>query len=209
MYRTMVAAGLAVLCQAAAAHAASFTVNPTQIFLSSSDQVGAPHAEERNGPADPVPGQRRELGPDPGGQMVLEPTEDVVFFPAMLTLGPAEERKIRVGLTVAPAATEKTYRIFVEELPPVDDGKSAPGVTMRTKMGIPIFVQPAKSVSQARLKDLSASADHVSFGLLNAGTVHFTPDGVRSRVSTRRARSSATSGPTRGTCWLAVGAITN
>jgi fimbrial chaperone protein len=113
--------------------------------------------------------------------MLLEPTEDIVFFPALLTLAPREERKVRVGLATSPGPSEKTYRIFVEELPPVEVEKLAAGVTMRTKMGIPIFVQPSVTTARAQLGKGSFAGDRVSFSLQNTGTVHFTPDAIRVR----------------------------
>ena len=56
---------------------------------------------------------------DKQGQMQLTPTDDIVFFPALLSLKPGEERKVRVGRTVTPSDVEKTYRISFEELPPL------------------------------------------------------------------------------------------
>ena len=46
------------------------------------------------------------------GEMALQPTTDIVFFPALFTLTPAEERSIRVGSRVTSTAdVEQTYRI--------------------------------------------------------------------------------------------------
>jgi len=176
-----VAVGL-VLCQAAAARAASFSVNPTQIFLSGATRSAL--LTLKNESNEPLRFQVSVVswGQDPKGQMLLEPTEDMVFFPALLALGPREERKIRVGTTVAPGAVEKCYRIFVEELPPLETAKQPAGVTMRTKMGIPIFLQPPKVSGQARLEGATVSGDRLSFRLLNTGTMHFTPDAVRARA---------------------------
>src|SRR2546421_6591721 len=81
---------------------------------------------------------------DPKGAMQLTPTEDIVFFPALLSLNPGEERKVRVAATVAAKDVEKTYRIFFEELPPLVKPENAGAqVRILTKMGIPIFVSPA------------------------------------------------------------------
>jgi fimbrial chaperone protein len=174
------AAGL-TLGQAAAASAATFSVNPVQIFLSAATKSAL--LTLKNETDQPIRFQLsvHAWSQDPDGQMQLTPTTDIVFFPAMLTLQAREERKIRIGTTVPPQGVEKTYRIFVEELPPLDQKEMPAGVTMLTKMGIPIFLQPAKLTTRASLANLGVKAGRFSFRLVNSGTQHFMPEGVRVR----------------------------
>src|SRR5712691_182471 len=68
---------------------------------------------------------------DASGAVQLAPTEEIVFFPALLTLKPGEERKVRVAATVAAKDVEKTYRIFFEELPPLETPKEKAGAQVR------------------------------------------------------------------------------
>src|SRR4029077_15634724 len=74
-------------------------------------------------------------GEAPGGEMELAPTEEIILFPRLLTLEAGQERKTRVGDGAAFAASEKTYRVFVEEIPssdrPNDPGS---GVRVLTRM---------------------------------------------------------------------------
>jgi fimbrial chaperone protein len=174
------AAGLA-LGQAAAASATTFSVNPVQIFLSASTKSAL--LSLKNETDQPIRFQLsvNAWAQDPGGQMQLAPTTDIVFFPAMLTLQAHEERKVRIGATVPPGNVERTYRIFVEELPPLEKKDAPTGVTMLTKMGIPIFLQPAKPVGQAALRDLGVKDGHFGFRLQNDGNVHFMPQSVQVR----------------------------
>ena len=51
-----------------------------------------------------------------GGEMVLKPTDDIIFYPSLLTVDPGGQRNLRVGSNGAVVAKEQTYRIFVEEL---------------------------------------------------------------------------------------------
>ncbi len=174
---TMVAAGLA-LGQASAAGAASFSVNPTQVFLSATTKSAL--VTLKNESDQPVRFQLTLMSwsQAPDGQMQLAATEDIIFFPALLTLNAREERKVRVGATVPPGAVEKTYRLFVEELPPLEKKEMPNSVTMLTKMGVPIFLQPARITAQAALRDLAVAGGRLSFRLLNTGTVHFAPEAV-------------------------------
>ena len=112
--------------------------------------------------------------------MQLEPTEDIVFFPTLLTLKPKETRRVRVGSATAQDVREKTYRIFVEELPPTIATAGA-GVRVLTKMGIPIFVRPVKEVATATLNDLRQQEGALRFTLTNAGTVHIVPQSIKVR----------------------------
>jgi fimbrial chaperone protein len=166
------------LGQAAAASSATFSVNPVQIFLSASAKSAM--LSLKNETDQPIRFQLsvNAWAQSPDGQMQLSPTTDVVFFPAMLTLQPREQRNIRVGATVPPGDAEKTYRIFVEELPPLEQKEAPSGVTMLTKMGIPIFLQPAKPVGQASLQDFAVNDGRFGFRLQNNGNVHFIPQSV-------------------------------
>jgi fimbrial chaperone protein len=180
--RLGVATALAMLLSASGASAATFTVNPTQIFLSGKTTTAL--LTLRNDSEETLRFQLTAFGwqQTPAGEITLTPTQDVVFFPALLTLAPKEERRIRVGSTVSAAAQERTYRIFVEELPQ-SDGARANAVRVLTKMGIPIFIRPAKEVATADLRDLALRAGSLSFSLANRGSVHFVPQRVVVRAA--------------------------
>lgn len=113
------------------------------------------------------------------GEMQLAPTDDIVFFPALLTLQPGEQRRIRIGTTASlGGSVERSYRLFVEELPPERRSDSTV-VAVLTKMGIPIFLQPSTSKAQAGLRNLASSSSAFSFQLENTGSVHIVPRAVR------------------------------
>jgi fimbrial chaperone protein len=118
----------------------------------------------------------------PKGDVKLQPTEDIVFFPKLFSVPPGKERKIRVGTTATVAGTEKTYRIFVEELRPLEKPKQPPTgsqVRILTKMGIPIFLQPPKPNPAGGIASLAVVNGVVSFEIRNTGNVHFSLYGVR------------------------------
>jgi fimbrial chaperone protein len=166
--------------QAGAASAATFTVDPTQIFLSG--RTGSVLLTLRNESNEMLQFQLSVFAwtQSPSGRMELTPTEDIVFFPTLLTLKPKEMRRVRVASATPQEVREKTYRIFVEELPPVDKEPGA-GVRVLTKMGIPIFVRPAKEVATATLNDLRQQDGTLRFTLTNAGTVHVVPQTIKVR----------------------------
>jgi fimbrial chaperone protein len=166
--------------QAGVASAATFTVDPTQIFLSG--RTGSVLLTLRNESTETLQFQLSAFAwaQSPAGEMQLEPTEDIVFFPTLLTLKPMETRRVRVGSATPQDRREKTYRIFVEELPPTGNTAST-GVRVLTKMGIPIFVRPVKEVATAQLNDLRQQDGALRFTLTNAGTVHVVPQTIKVR----------------------------
>jgi fimbrial chaperone protein len=113
--------------------------------------------------------------------MQLAPTDDIVFFPTLLTLGKGEERKIRIGSATSFGATEKTYRLFVEELPPAEKPTTPGIVTVLTKMGIPIFLEPAKPIVRASLSELTLTEGAFGFQIQNSGTIHVLPQSIKVR----------------------------
>lgn len=114
------------------------------------------------------------------GQQELAMTSDIVFFPTLLTIAPGESRKIRIGTSAFPAVIEKTYRIFLEELPTPQTMRSGAALQIRllSKISLPIFVEPDKPNFQTAISDVAVRKDKLSLRIDNTGSVHILPSSV-------------------------------
>ena len=118
---------------------------------------------------------------DSKGAMQLEKTQDITFFPALLTLKPGEERKVRVGTKSFATDTEKTYRIFFEELPSMVKKNDTAGASVKilTRMGIPIFVTPAQTRPNGAIDAAAVGRGKLTFDVANRGNVHFSVQSLK------------------------------
>jgi len=175
--------GLA-LGQSGALSAAAFRVTPIQVTLSSTNSSALLTLTNESSETLRFQVSAHAWTQGRKGEIELAPTQDIVFFPALLTLEAGKERKIRVG-TSSPAGTvERTYRLFVEELPPAEQpkGSATPRseVRVRTKMGIPVFLQPAAKPEVAgAIESPALENGQLRFRVRNTGNVHFTLLSVR------------------------------
>ena len=176
-----VALGLA-LCQAEAVLASTYKVTPIQVSLST--RTSSALLTLSNESSDTIRFQLSAFAwnQSPKGAVELSPTEDVVFYPPLLTLKSGEQRNIRVGMKAAVGPIEKTYRLFVEELPPPEKAGAASGgsqVTFLTRMGIPIFVEPTSTQIKGDVEGIRLERGRLAFEVSNAGSVHFAVQKVR------------------------------
>ncbi len=165
---------LLMLTAAGDAWAMSFEVSPVRLALSPAAPSGLVNLRNQSSESLrlEVTGYSWNQGPD--GTMLIEPTQDIVFFPSLVTLNPGESRNLRVGISTSFGATEKTYRIFVEELPPLVRAAGQPNaVHVLTRMGIPVFLNATPPLAAPRLEGSSLDHAHFSFSLHNRGTGHF------------------------------------
>jgi fimbrial chaperone protein len=162
------------------ARAADFTVNPIQIFLTGQTQSAI--LSVHNISSEPLRFQLNAFtwAQDSAGQMQLTPTSEIIFFPRLLTLAPGERRIVRVGTSAAAGPVERTYRIFVEELPPSAQQTAPAGqVRVLARMGIPIFVEAKAGRAALRLSPPALQPGRLVFELRNAGTKHAIPQLIR------------------------------
>lgn len=111
---------------------------------------------------------------DEAGKDVYEETRNLIFFPRILKLGKGEQKIIRAGLRVPATAQEKTYRLFIEEIPqPKTDISEAAQLTVVIRFGIPVFAKPLKEEPAADLASVSLAKGGVSAVVANTGNIHF------------------------------------
>lgn len=176
--------GAAVVSSPLPAQAAGIEVQPISVELSAklpSDMLAI-----SNRGLEPVRFQVMafEWKQKPSGEMEFAPTQDIMFFPAMMTLNPQEARNLRVGATIKPGDKEKTYRIFIQELPRmiVPDDPNGAAVGMLTKVSVPVFIQPAAPNPAPGITGLSMSGNTVRFSIKNSGNAHVRPKAVSLKV---------------------------
>jgi fimbrial chaperone protein len=173
---------LGMLCGVVPVRASAFRVSPVQVALSA--QVSSTLLTLSNESSESLRFQVRAFAwnQNPKGEMELAPTEDIVVFPTLVTLPAGTDRKVRIGLATSFGASEKTYRVFFEELPPAEGARPAATrseVRILTKMGIPIFLQPSKPRSAGAIDGLTVDKGHLRFLVRNDGNTHFVLRTVR------------------------------
>jgi fimbrial chaperone protein len=113
---------------------------------------------------------------DSAGQLKLVPTRDLIVFPLLLTLQPGEQRNVRVGTQPDRfGMVEKTYRLFLDQLPPPEHPGTRPAVQVLTRVSLPVFLEPDTAVPSLKIAKAELSNGAVSFKLENAGNVRVRP----------------------------------
>ncbi len=167
------------LAQAGVAVASTFEVNPIRLSLSESS--ASDHLTVRNVSQEPLRFQVSAFtwNQDRAGAMKLVATQDIVVYPSIIAVKPGETRSIRVGTLARFGPKEQSYRIFVEELPPMG-GSPSNGIRVLTRFGIPLFLQPtATPAATPRIHDLTMTGRTFKFALENDGNAHFLTKHVR------------------------------
>ena len=169
---------MALLLAPHAAARSNFTVTPTEVNLSASATSAL--VTLRNVSKLPL---RFEVAvfswsEDERGKMALNPSSEVTFFPKLVELAGGASRNIRIGINAGLARdVEQSFRLFIEELP----DQSAPkgnAVALRTKVGIPVFVRPAKPVRSAEIAGISVENGKVLTSVRNTGNLHVSVDTI-------------------------------
>lgn len=86
---------------------------------------------------------------DANGSEVYKPTKDVAFYPKIFSIDPNKEGTVRLGYIGKQSDTEKTYRLFLRELPTVIPGELS--VKTAIQITIPVFFPPAKETQENRM----------------------------------------------------------
>lgn len=172
--------GMALAGCMAPALAGEFVVSPVGLDLGGAARSGA--ITVRNDGKDKLGFELEamEWRQDAEGKDQYVATNELVFYPKIMSVEPGQEGLVRVGVRTPLVQTEKTYRLFIQELPGSakrPDNASAQ-VNFLIRFGAPIFVGPVKPQDSLGLESLAVAKGVATFSARNTGNRHQVVQGV-------------------------------
>lgn len=180
--RMRVAVGLAGLCVGGAPlQAGEFTVDPIRLELGAAARSGVITVRNEGKEKLGFQLQASEWSQDALGKDQYSETRDLIFFPKIMSVDPGEVGVVRVGTRAAVVQTEKTYRLFIEELPGAAKEAQAPGATLNVliRFGAPIFVTPLNPSDSAAIASLELARGVLTLSVKNTGNRHQVIQGIQ------------------------------
>src|SRR5690349_23156260 len=109
---------------------------------------------------------------DARGEDIYQDASDLVYFPRQMEIAPGARRLVRIGAKTIPAGDERTYRLFIEEVP-VADASGGTGVNFFFRFGVPVFVTPPGTKPAVTVGEASLSKGKLSVPVQNTGNRHY------------------------------------
>lgn len=168
---------LLALAVVSPAFAGQFGVSPIRVDLDRASKSGT-ITVSNDETADSLRVQMRlfEWTQDADGKDVYQESQDLVYFPRLMVLEKGEQKLVRVGLRTPATTQEKTYRLFVEELPTPKVPGTASGsqVAIAVRFGVPVYLKPTKEDLRGEIVSMSVAKGVLHVGVRNTGNTHFT-----------------------------------
>lgn len=158
--------------------AGQWRVSPIKLKLDRSTKSGVITVVNEGSEKLHVQIKAAEWTQDAEGRDQYTDTSELIFFPRIMVLDKMAEQVVRVGIRVPPAKQEKTYRLFIEEIPRARASAGAT-ISVAIKFGVPIFVKPLKGMAKGVLEKIEMSKGVLTAVVTNEGARHFTIDAVR------------------------------
>ena len=179
IWRQNLASLAIVLLLSPAAQAIDFQVQPSKLYMTSRDKSGAFTVINNGSEKLDCQVSVKEWSQDASGKDAYADTEDLVLFPKIMTIEPNGQRAIRIGVKGPQSMKERTFRLFVEEIPtpkkdtePLEAGKIRAGLTIAIRFANPIFIAPPKPQENAVVETVELSEGTARAIVRNTGNMH-------------------------------------
>lgn len=160
--------------------AGEFSVNPIRLDLGASVKSGVISIKNEDQQKLSFQMDAREWTQDASGNDQYADTNALIFFPKIMTVAPGEEGLIRIGARAAVVPAEKTYRVFIEELPGTTEKREGSGaqINVLIRFGAPIFVTPLKPQDSLEVESFGLAKGSVTLSVKNTGNRHQVVQGI-------------------------------
>ena len=157
-----------------AATAGDFIVNPVRLDVKQSAKSASVSVVNDGPDKLSFQLQAMEWSQDNDGKDVYTDTGNLIFFPKLMSIDPGQEAIVRLGFKTSATSVEKTYRLFIEELPGIvkkAEGNSAQ-INFLVRFGLPIFAAPIVPQDGLVINAVELKRGVLSFMAQNSGNRH-------------------------------------
>ncbi|MEW6186545.1 MAG: fimbria/pilus periplasmic chaperone [Thermodesulfobacteriota bacterium] len=171
---------LLTLILASYAAAANFDIKPIKIYLDPQMKIEKLTITNGNEENLTVQIKAYQWTQDEKGQDIYQETKDLIVFPKLATLKKDEVKIIRIGTNLNPGSMEKTYRLFIEEIPNSEkvETKGAT-VKMYLRIGVPLFFSPFKKEEKGTIQTVRLQKGKAEIKVKNQGNLHLQVSNVQ------------------------------
>ena len=120
----------------------------------------------------------------PDGKDIYDDSDDLIYYPRSMTLGPKESRVVRLGIKTPAQERERSYRLQIEDVPGDVAPTQGPAVKFRYRFSIPIFLPPRAPKRAAEIDDLAVKGGKVQLQVANRGSQHVRFDRITVKTAT-------------------------
>jgi fimbrial chaperone protein len=160
--------------------AANFDIKPIKIYLDPQTRIEKLILKNLSEEELTVQVKAYQWSQNEQGQDIYLETKDLVLFPRVATIKKEEEKIIRIGTNLNSGSTEKTYRIFVEEIPGAEKAESKGStVKMYMKIGVPLFISPLAKEEKGTIEAVRLQKGKAQIKVQNQGNLHFMVTSVQ------------------------------
>lgn len=167
-------AAILVFLRCAQVFAGEFTVNPVRIDLGPAARSAAVTVANEGKEKLNFQLQAMDWAQDAAGKDQYSETRDLIFFPRIMSVEPGQEAVVRVGLKTGASASERTFRLFIEELPGIvkkPEGNAAQ-INFLVRFGLPIFAAPIQPRDGLAIEKLELTNGVIAVAARNTGNRH-------------------------------------
>ena len=160
--------------------AGEFSVNPIRLELGASARSGVIAIKNEDQQKLGFQIEAKEWTQDAAGKDQYADTDALIFFPKIISVEPGVTGLIRVGVKAATVPTEKTYRLFMDELPGVAKRLEGNGaqINVLIRFGAPVFVAPLKPQDSLDIESFDLTKGYVNISAKNTGNRHQVVQGI-------------------------------
>jgi fimbrial chaperone protein len=159
-----------VLSSQTVALAGSFKAIPVRLTIDAKSKTAVLKIVNEGEEKVTVQLEARSWEQDEHGNDIYGETNDIIFFPTMANIEKGETRIIRVGYNGKAGPQEKTYRLFMQELPVSKPGEMA--LKFALTLSIPVFISPEKEIKNWTAEASGLAEESLKVLVNNHGNSH-------------------------------------